>query len=287
MGALVGFEAAGRLESITLAARELNLTHGAVSRSVQQLEQFFGFPLFERRNRRIFLTRKGRLLSGRLTDLLQQLGAVVDTVRQEGEDEVLVLSCEPTLSMRWLMPRLAEIDRDVRDTTVQLRTAGGGIDLAKQGVDLAIRRSDFQWPEHYHATPLVREMVGPVCHPDYWARVKGDMGQVTLLHTKTRPDAWRDWSRNAQPLQHNGRERVFDHFYFSLQAAVAGLGIAIGPSLMVQEDIDAGHLIAPFGFDYSGCDYVALSLRPLDGRGKLAELVEWLKTHIPGEAEAC
>lgn len=277
MGALVGFEAAARHQSISKAAGELNLTHGAVSRSVQQLEQFFGFPLFERRNRRVVLTAKGKALADRLSPLLRELGYALDSVRQYDRD-ALVVSCEPTLAMRWIMPRLS--DHGLSGMKIQLETAGGPVDLEGEGIDIAIRRSDFAWPSGYKANPLVPETVGPVCHPAYWERVGHRLDHAALLSTRTRPNAWRDWAEGRQMPLPDGPERLFDHFYFSLQAAVAGLGVAIGPRLMVQDDIEAGHLIAPFGFHASGYDYVALTAKDISTDSRLKIFLDWLAVQL-------
>lgn len=274
LGPLVSFCAAARHQSFTQAARELNLTHGAVSRAVQQLEHYFGVALFQRRNRRVYLTAKGRFFAERAEALLAELAEVSEQVRSAPARQRLSISCEPSLAMRWLMPRLSRFHEAFPALEVQLSMAGGLVDLAGQNLDLAIRRSDFQWPADYWATSLIRERVGPVYHPDYLNRLQGKPPE--RLHSRTRPDAWQQWLSSSGQAIANGADKYFDHFYFSLQAAVAGLGIAIGPEPLVSDDIAQGHLVAPWGFIDSGADYLVLSLKNPARDAPAGAFVRWL-----------
>lgn len=118
-----------------------------------------------------------------------------------------------------------------------------------QPVPSAIRRDDFPWPEGYHAESLFAEKVGPVCRPDKvatWFSTKKASAALKTgaprLHSRTRPGAWSEWAVAAgQPVQ-DAAGQTFEHFYFSLQAAVAGLGVAIGPWHLVRDDLDSGVL---------------------------------------------
>jgi len=279
LGPLIGFCAAAKHQSFTKAARELNLTHGAVSRAVQQLEQYFGLALFHRRNRRVYLTDKGRFFADKTTALLSELETISEQMRAQEMGRCLAVSCEPSLAMRWLMPRLGAFYEGFPGVDVHLSTAGGPVDIAAQNLDLAIRRSDFQWPKDYWVTPLARERTGPVCHPDYWSQLQGKPS--VLLHTRTRPNAWADWTTRANQPMASSAEQYFDHFYFSLQAAVAGLGIAIGPEPLVADDIERGHLVAPFGFLETDTDYVVLSLKNHERDDLLGAFVSWLGEELP------
>lgn len=282
LGPLVSFCAAAKHQSFTKAAQELNLTHGAVSRAVKQLEDHFGQPLFQRRNRRIYLTDKGKFFADKATELLAGLESAAEQMRTDSA-RCLSVSCEPSLAMRWLMPRLGDFSQQLPDLDVHLSTAGGPIDLEAQNLDLAIRRSDFQWPENYWVTPLGFEHIGPVCHPDYWQRVQNT--SAVILHTRTRPEAWDDWRGLTEHTINSDSEQYFDHFYFSLQAAVAGLGIGIGPHPLVADDIERGHLVAPFGFTQTDKEYVLLSLKNPQRDENLGAFVNWIsKALSPGSA---
>ncbi|HDU7916820.1 TPA: LysR family transcriptional regulator [Serratia marcescens] len=282
LGGLRCFEAAARLESFTQAAQGLNLTHGAVSRAVRALEEELGVALFERRHRRVLLTAAGR----KLFQATQQAFGILDhtalELRQQALDAPLVLSCEPTLLMRWLIPRLPAFQQAHPDINLQL-VAGGGPFSFHDGITAAIRRNDFDWGKQVHSLALFSEKVGPVCQPEALARMTIAEGSLRslrpgtkLLHSATRPDAWRHWAQQQGMALAGHSEQRFDHFYFSLQAAVAGLGIAIGPWLQVRDDLAAGLLSAPFGFTPDGSGYYLLSPQAIVPGSALARLAEWL-----------
>ncbi|WP_074249092.1 LysR family transcriptional regulator, partial [Pseudomonas aeruginosa] len=162
LNALRCFEAAARLENFSRAAEALCLTHGAISRAVRTLEEELGCALFERRGQRVFLSEAGRRLlagTGPALDLIERTG---ETLRAEAGPTALVLSCEPTLLMRWLIPRIAGFMQEQPRLSIQL-VAGGGPFAFGRGIDLAIRRNDFPWPPGSHAHWLFDEQVGPVC----------------------------------------------------------------------------------------------------------------------------
>ena len=272
LGGLRCFEAAARLESFTQAAQGLNLTHGAVSRAVRALEEELGVALFERRHRRVLLTAAGR----KLFQATQQAFGILDhtalELRQQALDAPLVLSCEPTLLMRWLIPRLPAFQQAHPDINLQL-VAGGGPFSFHDGITAAIRRNDFDWGKQVHSLALFSEKVGPVCQPGALARMTIAEGSLLslrpgakLLHAATRPDAWWHWAQQQGMALVGHPEQRFDHFYFSLQAAVAGLGIAMGPWLQVRDDLAAGLLSAPFGFMPDGSGYYLLSPQPIVDR---------------------
>ena len=282
--ALRCFEAAARRENLSRAATELHLTHGAVSRAVRLLEDELDVALFERRSRRVFLTDAGRRLAravGNGMDLMRQAVAELRANARQGRR--WVLSCEPTLLMRWLIPRWPDFQARHPGVDVHL-VAGGGPFSFGSGIDLAIRRNDFPWPVDYHVKPLFAEKVGPVCRPDKaaaWfstrkvgAALKPD---APRLHTRTRPDAWQEWATaTGQPIPESSGQ-TFEHFYFSLQAAVAGLGVAIGPWHLVRDDLDSGMLVAPLGFIEDSSRYCLLSPKPLPPDGPQADLLAWLR----------
>ncbi|CRQ64550.1 LysR family transcriptional regulator [Pseudomonas aeruginosa] len=259
LNALRCFEAAARLENFSRAAEALCLTHGAISRAVRTLEEELGCALFERRGQRVFLSEAGRRLlagTGPALDLIERTG---ETLRAEASPTALVLSCEPTLLMRWLIPRIAGFMQEQPRLSIQL-VAGGGPFAFGRGIDLAIRRNDFPWPPGSHAHWLFDEQVGPVCRAsDVERHFHLDAGPPGLravaprLHTATRPQAWNTWTR------------------------LAGLGVAIGPWQLVRDDLSAGLLAAPLGFLADGSSYHLLTPRPLQAGEPATLLLEWLR----------
>jgi DNA-binding transcriptional LysR family regulator len=280
--ALRCFESAGRLENFARAADELHLTPGAISRAVRLLEEDLGVDLFERRNRRVFLTDAGKRLAKAVSEGLGLMNQAVREIRTDARrTRQLVLSCEPTLLMRWLIPRWNNFQTQHRGLDIHL-VAGGGIFSFDHGIDLAIRRDDFPRPSDYHAETLFPEKIGPVCRPekvDQWfgKSRKCLRSSAPLLQTNSRPTAWQEWA-TAKGLPAPAMEmQSFEHFYFSIQAAVAGLGVAIGPWHLVRDDIQSGVLAAPLGFVEDGSRYCLLSPTPPQPGSLEMDLLNWLQ----------
>jgi DNA-binding transcriptional LysR family regulator len=157
--------------------------------------------------------------------------------------------------MRWLMPRLSGYYQE-SGVDVRLSTAGGEISFDNIGIAMAIRRDDFVIDPNHVVEKLVEEWVGPVFSPDYWHKIKNDLGQLVFLHSETRPNAWSLWQKKAEHLiSRSNKNQTFGHFYFCLQATIDGLGAAIGSYPLVADDINSGRLVAPFGFNLSGHNY--------------------------------
>ncbi|PVZ31298.1 LysR substrate-binding domain-containing protein [Pseudomonas sp. CC120222-01a] len=272
------FDIAAETESFVRAAERLHVTHGAVSRQVRLLEESLGVELFERRNRAIFLTAAGRALHGTTQAIFEQLEGAVQRLQQQERDNVLVLSCEPTIAMRWLIPRLPRFHAAHPDLQLHLVAAGGPVDFARSGVDLALRRDDFHWPPALHSLKICDEWIGPV------SRTNSDnLDGQRLLHSSTRPNAWPTWLRLGERQATHSERSDFEHFYLSLQAASAGLGLAIASALMVRDELDSGQLHAPFGFLRDGSAYYLLSPQPLSDGGKRQRFADW----VMSECQAC
>jgi DNA-binding transcriptional LysR family regulator len=253
---------------------------------VRLLEEDLGAALFVRRNRRVFLTEEGRVLALAVRDGMDLMRQAARTLRRQPRRMHLVLSCEPTLLMRWLIPRWSGFRERFPEVDVLLVAGGGAVNFGS-GIDLAIRRDDFAWPSGTHAEFLCAERVGPVCKPALARRWFEQVGNALSprttaprLHTRTRMNAWYDWSLRSGTDLPNAAEQVFEHFYFSLQAAVAGLGLAIGSWLMVRDDLDNGVLVAPAGFVPDGSGYWLLAPQAPLGDGAHALLLEWLRENV-------
>ncbi|SON49168.1 D-serine dehydratase transcriptional activator (fragment) [Vibrio tapetis subsp. tapetis] len=224
------------------------------------------------------LTAEGELLRGFTEQAFQALDTGVNKLVQM-KSQSLEVSCEPTLTMRWLMPRLSDFHLS-SGGDVRLSTAGGPVNLGVSGLSMAIRRDDFEILHDYSETSLVDEWVGPVCSLDYWQSVKSDLGQIKLLHSQTRPQAWHNWCANASvDFSLETANQTFAHFYFCFQAAVDGLGAAIGSYPLIVDDLKRGNLIAPFGFVRSGHRYMLLSQQSVSG--ELAnQFTQWLQHNL-------
>ena len=277
LNALRFFEAAARLGSVVKAAEELHLTHGAVSRQIRLLEESLGLDLFERRNRGVFLTPQGEQLRAAAEHAFGHLNAVIETLRQPARPAPLVVSCEPTISMKWLIPRLGDFYRRHPDIQLHIFASGGPVAFQRDGIDVALRRNDFKWDAGVHAEMVCEEWIGPVCAPSLLKRRRLDLAAHKVLHTSSRKSAWTHWRSAAQVGAEHSGSQTYEHFYLSLQAACAGLGVAIGSTFMVQEEVDSGRLVAPFGFVRDGSAYCLLSPQPFDGDPRRLAFLAWMR----------
>ncbi|MFI1062110.1 MULTISPECIES: LysR substrate-binding domain-containing protein [Streptomyces] len=279
LNALLPFEATVRHGSMTVAAQELHVTHGAVSRQVQNLERSLGISLFERQTRALRPTPEARQLAAVVRDALDQIDAAARQISHRTPAGPLTLSCEPTLLMRWLIPRLPDLAVNVPDVTVHLSAGGGPVFFERDNIDLAIRRDDFPFPEKVSRTRLFAERIGPVCRPDLAARLTGaaDLTGAALLHTGTRPQAWDDWRRITGMKAEPASQQTLEHFYLTLQAAAADVGVAIAPYAVVRDDLERGQLVAPFGFVLDGTSYHLLSRQPPEQDARVRQLTAWLR----------
>jgi DNA-binding transcriptional LysR family regulator len=275
LGALRAFEAVARLGSLVAAAAELNVTHGAVSKQVQALEHELGVPLFERRNRGLFLTLDGQWLAERISVTFGQLEQTIGDFRaRKSPAGPLTVSCEPTLCLRFLIPLLVDLKAET-GLDVRVLAAGGPVDFRRQQVDVAIRRSDFAVPAGVIAVPLAPELMGPVTAP---TKGYSALHTLPLLHSETRPHAWQSWLDQTGAALSNA-EAQYEHFYLAVQAAAAGQGLAIASIHMVAGSLHAGALRAPLGFKRDGSHYHALlPVGALDDRRR--DLIAWIERQM-------
>ncbi len=289
------FEAVARLRGFTAAAESLALSHSAVSRRVSELETRLGVQLLHRTSRQVLLTAEGRILFEAAQDALKRIGEATADITRPARPRPLLVSCERSLAMRWLIPRLSGFQDAHPDLPVYLSTGGGPVDLARENIDLAIRRADFILDPNTISVPLFPEYIGPVSAPRHAHRMSAK-AEPTRLHTTGRPDAWRIWTRHEKkaagksdgktaPVQAKHRDQYFDHFFLSLQAAEAGLGTAIAPLFMVIDSLRTGTLAAPAGFTADGSRYVALLRTPLEQDSPEARFMRWLRRTIDETVE--
>ena len=286
LNALRAFEAAARLRSVSLAATELHVTHGAVSRQLRLLEEELGLPLFARDGRGIRPTAAGNRLLEATTGAFSQLRDCIASLRRPQRGDAFVLGCPGSLLARWMIPRLQDLQRDLPGFTLHLAAQEGDFAPHLEGLDAALLLGQPPWPAGWQVHVLATERIGPVFSPAIaGAHVLAHQPPQAvlphpLLHTRSRPQAWPTWAAlkglDSTRLQYG---TGFEHLYYLLEAAVAGLGIAIAPEPLVADDLVNGRLIAPWGFAATeGCWALCTAGGREDPRVEM--LADWLRRQL-------
>jgi LysR family glycine cleavage system transcriptional activator/LysR family transcriptional regulator of beta-lactamase len=247
LNGLRAFEAAARHASFTAAADELHVTQAAVSRMVRLLEERLGFLLFERRPNGLALTAQGKALQPGITAAFDAIAGVTEQVAAMRSAPVLTVGVGPSFAVRWLIPRLASFYRDHPDIEIRIAT-GGAINPFQDDWTCGIRLGDGNWPG-YEAEPLFSADLFPVCTAGIAQRLErpSDLRKETLLQVAHSPGDWPLWlSAAGVKLPASRLGPRFDNYAMVLQAALDGIGVAIGLRPYVEDDIAAGRLVAPF-----------------------------------------
>ncbi|KQR81523.1 transcriptional regulator [Burkholderia sp. Leaf177] len=279
LNALRAFDAVARQLSISAAAQELHVTHSAVSHQVRQLEQWLGKSLFVRHASGVRLTAEGQSLQQAADHSFALLETRCAEIADQSPIAEIVLGAPGSFLSNWLIPRLDQFETAHANIRVRLQTSTTIDDLQRHVVDCLIV-SDRNWPTDVEAVSLFEESVGPVCAPDWPHDIATpmDLTSQPLLHTSSRPDAWANWAaRNGvEPALFAGG-RQFDHLTLLLEAAAAGLGVAIAPALLAERELSQKRLIAPLGFKPSGAVFAFCTARGRSDKA-LQALCTWLKT---------
>lgn len=249
--ALRSFEAAARHGGFTAAAAELNVSQSAVSQQVRLLEQELGTRLFLRNGPRVVLTPAGMALREGLSAGFAQIGRAVERARERARS-VVTVSLLPTFAVRWLIPRLERFSAAHEDIDIRLSTSVAPRLPDGNDLDAAIRQeSPAGGP--YSVDFLIEDEMFPVCRPGFLGRegesVSAALHKATLLHVDApqRRDDWATWLAGAGMSGIDSRAGVrFENSTQAIQAALSGIGVAIGHKPFVMDDIRAGQLEAPF-----------------------------------------
>lgn len=286
LNALRAFEAVARLESVSRAGEELHVTHGAVSRQIRALEAELGVALTVREGRGLSLTPAGRRLRDGTTDAFDRLRRCCQQLRQESAQTPLVLGCSSSVLARWIIPRMEQLQHDLPNVKLHLAAMEEPPAPAMPGLDAALLIAEPPWPASWQVHELAIEHIGPVLsprharHDTFRAGGPSALGKEALLHTTSRPQAWPAWAR-AEGIAVGGLHygQSFEHLYYLLEAAVAGLGVAIAPRELVADDLAAGRLVAPWGFRATSARWVLCTPRSSENPHLMA-LADWLSREL-------
>lgn len=286
--AVRAFAAAARHMSLTRAADELAVTQSAVSRQVRELERDLGVELFRRQGRKLRLTAEGRAFAQAAGEAIDRLTDYAAVLRARHASPVVTLGTLPSVAARWLAPRLADFVASHPDIDLRIATSPQLAELGSGDIDAAIRYGRGDWPG-LTAIRLADEELLPVCSPEYLRRnpvdSAADLARRTLLQADL-PDQWRDWFRAAGAATDGiGRGLRFDDANALLQAAADGLGVALGRSLLVAEDLRSGRLVVPLDLRIpASYSYWFVVSAGRENDAQLARIRDWLRRQFPGAA---
>lgn len=244
------FEIAARQGSFTRAAQELCITQGAVSKQIKSLETFLGVTLFRRTRAGLILTQAGHAYLNDIRAALNRLEAAsLAIMSHQGRGGILHINCMPTLGAKWLIPRLPILRKSYPDLQLVFRPYRMDYDFDTPEVDAAIRFGTGSWPDVRCDYITGRELV-PVCAPGLFESPPTEAIHLLskpLLHHTTAPHLWPSWFLDVgikDARTNNGAH--YEQYFFLSQAAAAGIGLALIPRCLIEDELSEGKLIIPF-----------------------------------------
>lgn len=282
--ALRSFEAAGRLNSFTLASEELLVSQAAVSRQIKELERILGQALFERHHRAVVLTPAGKKLLAVLTQAFDGIGTIMTDLTHDAAQPVIV-SSEPSFASSWLVRNLARFRQEHPEIDIELDADPRMVEFRNGQSIIAIRHSATQslWPRS-QSLHLADVNIVPVMAPGLLAKSAPleqpvDLLAIPLLHEETR-DLWQQWFVQAELTAEIERGIVYSDGGLIHQAALQGEGVALLDDLFAQEDLQKGRLIQPFEMSIRhGAYFVVAKDFSTLSEGAVA-FVTWLQANV-------
>jgi len=252
LNGLRAFESAARHLSFTRAAAELNVTQTAISHQIRRLESQLGLRLFHRRNRALALTPEAQAYLPSVRAAFEDLREATERLRRRDRQSVLTVSTMASLAAKWLLPRVASFQEANPGIEVRLTASTHLVDFRREEIDMAVRYGHGVWPG-LSAVWLMSEDIFPVCSPALLKGKRGlrrpeDLAHQTLIHNTGLREDWRVWLTAAGLPATFAQKRglVFSESFMALQAAIDGLGVALGRTPFVEADLRDGRLVAPF-----------------------------------------
>lgn len=253
--ALRAFEAAARHASVSAAAKELAVTHSAVSQQLRRLEQDLGLRLFRRTNRGLEITAEGQTLAPVLIESFDRITTTIENLRKANSADSIRVTCTPTFASKWLVPRLGDWYANPGASRINLQAGLELLDFDADNIDFAIRCGVPPWGKLQHELLMPIHLL-PVCSPEYASNITllqqpVDALKHDLIHADVGDhglgDEWRDWLCAVgvdTPASLPGLS--FHDPALALQAAADGLGLAIGYLELIDRDLLSGRLVTAF-----------------------------------------
>ncbi len=266
LNSLRTFEVAARHLSFSRAAEELHVTPAAVSQQIRALEAHYGMALFLRTTRSLVLTEDGQAALPAIREGFDRLSQADRRLRDRAGQGILTVSVYPSFAEKWLLPRLERFRARHPSFDLRIHAADDFADFQRDGVDIAIRYGHGRY-DGVTVIPFLEETAYPVCSPEL---LKGaiplgepsDLRHHTLIHAEWRMRRatganWRIWLKAAHVEDIDPERGLrFNLDAMTIQAAIDGLGVALVPSTLVEEDLKMGRLVRPFATDIAlGADF--------------------------------
>ncbi len=278
LNALRAFEAAARHLNVTRAALELRVTQAAVSHHIKLLEDQLGALLFRRLPRGLALTDEGAALAPIVSDTLDRMAATLDRFAGGRFQEIVSIGVVATFATGWLLPRLADFTALHPGVDLRIMTNNNRVDLAGEGLDLAIRYGDGAW-HGTDAVPILEAPLTPLCSASLARRLQtpADLQREVLLRSY-RPDEWKVWFDAAGLTMPAIRGPVFDASSSLAAAAASGLGVALLPARLFEQDLASGRLAQPFSLCVDAGRYWLTRLKSRPETPAMTAVKEWLQS---------
>jgi len=283
LSALKVFEAIARTGSVTAAAQELHRTHGAVSRQLQLLREHAGIALFDKQGNGLRLNEHGAALYALVQPLFDRLEAGYAGIVRRARHPGLHVACSATFAMRWLVPHLGDFYRKRPDIRIRLSMTSAR-ELRGEGADLLIAWDLATYPQADRAAAIALAPVafGPVAAPGY---PRAGATPARIAHDFT-TSAWTQWQALSGIDLELGPEITFPHTHLCIEAAAAGLGVALVEQRLVRKELDDGTLVAPHGFVQFPGGLMALPGAGRDADAQVRAFIGWLREALGSGADA-
>ena len=283
---LLAFEAAAELESFAAAAKELHVSETAVSRKIRLLELHYDCALFVRGHRSVRLTDQGRKLLSGIGGPLRSIAQLSEEMLTARARSTVRLSATNSVASLWLMPRMQKFHQANRNITISLMSSDLDQECLTDDYDLTILRGDGAWPG-FKADKLFGETVFPVCAPGYLqnhvhiADVE-ELPEHALIEVTNNHTEWLNWKtwfdRKGVDPDRVRHSTYVNTYPLAIQAAIDGLGIALGWGHLVDHHLQSGVLVRPLGVEHvrTNSGYFLLRRENAKPHTESSEVAKWL-----------
>ncbi len=259
LNALRAFEAAARLSSFSEAAKELHVSHSTISHHIKGLEESLGRKLFLRQNRRVILAKEAESLLRLLKHSFNDISSELEALKQGDEKSALRVTVTPSFANKWLIRNLRSFRETHPDIEVQIHPSLELSDFSREKLDVGIRNGLGDW-SGLKSELLMSVHMTPLCAPSLFNGLKGSMSldklkQFTLIHADVSDGTglrseWHEWllAIGADEID-SSHGLSFEDPSMALQAAIDGLGIAMGYVELAADDLATGRLVQPFDME--------------------------------------